>query len=95
MSKHIGAKFDDFLEEEGILAEVEVLAAKRLLAMDIQKAMKERGFSKSQMAKRMRTSRAQLDRLLDPENASVTLATLAKAATVLGRKLHISLETAA
>jgi len=88
---HIGSDFDDFLEQEGILGEVEVVAVKRIIAHQITELMKEEHISKTAMAARMQTSRAVLNRLLDPENTGVTLKTLGKAATVLGKKLHIRL----
>ena len=90
-NKNIGSDFDDFLQEEGILEEVEVTAVKRVLAYQLDQLMKEQHITKSYMAERMETSRASLDRLLDPENVSVTLQTLGKAAKVLGRKLSISI----
>ncbi len=88
---HIGTKFDDFLEEEGILSEVEIVASKRIIAYQIAELMEAEHVSKPVMAAKMRTSRAVLDRLLDPENTGVTLKTLGKAAGVLGKKLHINL----
>lgn len=88
---HIGSDFDQFLEEEGILQEVEIVAAKRVIAWQIAKIMEKERISKTAMAARMGTSRAVLDRLLDPENTGVTLKTLGKAAAVLGRKINISL----
>ena len=72
----IGATFEAFLHEQGIREEVEGQAVKELIAEQITAAMKEEGLSKSAMAERMRTTRAQLDRLLDPANPSVTLTTL-------------------
>ncbi len=90
--KHIGSGFDDFLREEGLLAQVEAVAIKRVLAYQIAQAMKEQGLTKVMLAKKMGTSRAQLDRLLDPENPSVTLQTLGRAAHVLGKKLMVELE---
>jgi hypothetical protein len=90
-NKNIGGDFDDFLQEEGILEEVEMVALKRVIAYQVEQLMEEQDFTKTAMAKRMRTSRAALDRLLDPENISVTLQTLGKAAKVLGRKVTISL----
>ena len=90
--KHIGSRFDDFLREEGMLAEVEAVAIKRVLAYQIAQAMKEKGLTKVTLAKMMGTSRAQLDRLLDPENPSVTLQTLGRAAHVLGKKLMVEME---
>ena len=88
-NRHVGADFDDFLKEEGFLAEVEAVAVKRVIAFQVRKFMDEEGISKSDMARRMRTSRASLDRLLDPENNSVTLQTLERAAEALGKRLRI------
>jgi hypothetical protein len=65
---HIGSSFDDFLEEEGLSAEIEAVALKRVIAWQIEQAMKEKNMSKAAMAKAMNTSRSQLDRLPDPEN---------------------------
>lgn len=91
VNKHKGSDFDAFLKEEGLSAEAEAVAAKRVLAFQFESAMKKRHLSKISMAKKMQTSRSALDRLLDPENSSVTLQTLEKAATVLGKRLKISL----
>ncbi len=88
---HIGSDFDEFLEEEGILSEVEIVAAKRIIAYQLAELMKVQQISKTAMAAKMRTSRAVLDRLLDPENTGVTLKTLGKAAAVFGKKIHISM----
>ena len=88
---HSGSDFDDFLKEEGIHAAVEAVAVKRVLARQIERAMKERKISKMEMAARMSTSRSALDRLLDPKNASVTLYTLEKAAAVLDKKLQVKI----
>ena len=88
---HIGSLFDDFLKEEGIYDEVQTVAIKRVLAWQLEQAMKEQKLTKAAMAKRMDTSRAQLDRLLDPENDSVTLATLTRAAAIVGRKIRLEL----
>ena len=90
MNKFIGSDFDDFLEEEGILAEVEANAIKRVIAFQISELMKEHSISKAAMAKRMRTSRSSIDRLLDPQNESVTLYTLERAALVLGKRIQIN-----
>lgn len=90
-NKHIGSNFDDFLEEEGMLANAEAVAIKRVIAYQIEAEMKRAKVTKIEMAKKMRTSRSSLDRLLDPENASVSLLTLERAAVVLGRKLRIEL----
>ncbi len=89
--KYIGSSFDDFLEEEGLLAEVETVALKRVVAFQISQLMQSRSISKTAMAKRMKTSRAALERLLDPENGSVTLQTLERAALALGKRLQIDL----
>jgi len=91
MSKHIGSSFDDFLEGEGLLAEAEAVAIKRVIAWQIRKLMEEQRLSKAEMARRMGTSRSALERLLDPENASVTLLTLERAAKALGKSLRIEL----
>jgi predicted XRE-type DNA-binding protein len=86
----IGSSFDDYLKEEGIYDEAETTAIKRVIAWQLEEAMKTRRMSKLQMARRMKTSRSQLDRLLDPGHGGVTLETLSRAAQVLGR--HIRLE---
>lgn len=90
-NKHIGSSFDDFLQEEGLLAEAEAIAMKRVIAYQIEKEMAERQISKSTLARRMQTSRSSLNRLLDPENPSVTLLTLESVALALGKKLKIQL----
>ncbi|MGB8682882.1 MAG: helix-turn-helix domain-containing protein [Candidatus Binatus sp.] len=89
--KHIGSSFDSWLREEGIYEEVTASAIKRVLARQVEAAMKERQFSKAEMARRMRTSRAALDRLLDPGYDAVTLSTLRKAAAAVGRQLRLEL----
>jgi len=81
---------DDFLAEEGQLAEAEAVAAKRVLAFQISQLMAEQQLSKAEMARRMSTSRAAVDRLLDFDTESATVATLEKAAAALGRRLHIA-----
>lgn len=88
---HIGSSFDDFLEEEGIKAEVEAAALKRVIAWQIAQAMEQQHLSKSKMALAMKTSRSQLDRLLDPNNDALTLHTLTSAAQTLGMKVEINL----
>jgi DNA-binding Xre family transcriptional regulator len=90
-NKHIGSNFDDFLEEEGILAEAEAVAIKRVIAFQVEQMMKDQHLSKTEMSRRMKTSRAALDRLLDPANQAVTLQTLDRAAHALGKRLQISL----
>lgn len=89
--EHIGSSLDDFLEEEGLLAESEAVAVKRVIAFQIAQLMQEMAISKSEMARRMGTSRAALDRLLDPTNESATLMTLEKAALALGKRLEFAL----
>lgn len=90
-NKYMGNNFDDFLQEEGLLAATEAIAVKRVIAYQIEKEMKERNISKSELSRMMQTSRSSLDRLLDPENASVTLLTMESAAQALGRKLKVQL----
>lgn len=85
----IGSSFDSFLDEVGIRDEVERIAQKRVLAWRLQQEMEQQGVSKSEMAKRMDTSRSQVDRLLDPENDRVQLDTLIKAAHAVGRELRL------
>ncbi len=87
----MGSKFDDFLEQEGLRADVEAAAIKRVIAYQIEKEMKRAKLSKAAMALRMRTSRSALDRLLDPTNMSVTLQTLERAALALGKDLEVKL----
>ncbi|OFV97279.1 MAG: Fis family transcriptional regulator [Acidobacteria bacterium RIFCSPLOWO2_12_FULL_54_10] len=89
--KNIGSSFDSWLREDGIYEATTSAAIKRVLARQIESAMQERRLSKSEMAKRMHTSRAALDRLLDPENDAVTLSTLRKAATAVGRQIRLEL----
>lgn len=89
--KHIGSSFDSWLREEGIYEEVSASAIKRVLARQVAAAMKRRKFSKAEMARRMHTSRAALDRLLDPSSDGITLNTLKKAARAVGRQLRVEL----
>ena len=89
-NEHLGSNFDDFLQQEGLLAEVEATAIKRVIAFQITEFMKEHNLSKTTMAKQMKTSRSAIDRLLDPQNESVTLQTLERAALVLGKRLQIN-----
>jgi ribosome-binding protein aMBF1 (putative translation factor) len=84
--------FDDFLAKDGLLAEAEDSAIKEIIADQIKVAMDKQGLSKTEMAARMKTSRRQLDRLLDPDNPSVTLATLRRAASAVGRNLRVELD---
>lgn len=89
--KHLGSELDDFLREEHILEVSEATAAKRVIAYQISREMSRRRLTKSEMASRMKTSRPALERLLDPANPSVTLSTLERAASALGKKLKIEL----
>ncbi len=91
--KHIGSTFESFLEEEGIFEEVNVAAIKMVIADSLKKYMVEMHITQTEMAKRLKTSRTGLQRLLDPENYSVTLLTLNRAATVLGKKVSMNLVT--
>lgn len=84
--------FDDFLAKDGLLAETEDAAIKDVIADQIRVAMDRQGLTKTEMAARMKTSRRQLDRLLDPDNPSVTLSTLRRAASAVGRNLRVELE---
>ena len=88
---HRGSDFSDFLVEEGLMPEVEVLALKRIVALQIQEALAEARLTKTQLARRMKTSRAALDRILDPKNPSLTVASLGRAAAALGRKVELKL----
>ena len=91
-NKHMGSKFDYFLKEENLYDETQAAAIKRVIAFQIKKAMDKKQISKKEMSERMGTkSRTHVDRLLDPNNRSVTLLTLEKAARVLGKKLQIKL----
>jgi predicted DNA-binding protein (UPF0251 family) len=90
-SKNRGGNFRDFLNEEGILGEVEARALKRAMSLQIGRLLEEKSLTKAEMAVRMKTSRAAVDRLLDASNSSVTLNTLGKAARALGRKVKIEL----
>lgn len=92
---HRGSKFEDYLVEQGLLEEVTAAATKRVLVWQIAQAMKKQRVTKSALAKRMKTSRMALDRLLDADNTSVTLQTMGRAAAALGKELSISLRDAA
>ena len=86
---HSGSTFDSFLEQEGIREEVEAIATKRVLAWQLQQAMRKQQKTKQAMARQLHTSRSQLDRLLDPRNVSVSLDTITRAARVLGKRVII------
>lgn len=87
----VGSSFDDFLKEEGTYEEVTARAIKRVIARQPDALMEEEGLTKTELAKRMKTSRAQLDRLFDPDNESVTLGALTRAAQAVGRQLRMEL----
>ncbi|HHC23986.1 MAG TPA: Fis family transcriptional regulator [Desulfobacterales bacterium] len=89
--KNVGDSFEDFLEEQGLLEECTETAVRRVLAFQIEQMMKEKKLSKTAMAGEMCMSRTSLSRFLDPENQSVTLETIKKAASVLGRKIRFEL----
>ena len=91
---HSGSSFDSFLEEEGIREEAETVAIKRVLAWQLEQAMREQRKTKQAMAKELHTSRSQLDRLLDPQNVSVSLETITRAARVLGKRVIIRITDA-
>ena len=90
--KYVGGAFEDFLKEENIETEVRNETIKRLISYNLVNEMNAQNINKTEMAKKMNTSRAALDRLLNPKNDSVTLATLTKAANVLGKKLVLQLQ---
>ena len=89
MDKYSGSNFDDFLEEEGILEEVSARAQKQLLALQVNDIMQAANLSKTRLAERMNTDIAQLERLLAPDNTSITLETLDRLARAVGRRLRI------
>jgi len=97
MTKHnrkkgaIGSTFDDFLKQDGTYESTQAVAIKRVLAWQIGQAMEKKQLTKAEMARRMDTSRSQLDRLLDPESNSVTLETLTRAARAVGRQVKVEL----
>jgi hypothetical protein len=88
---NIGSSLDSLLREEGIYEEVTATAIKRVLARQVEAAMQEKQFTKAEMARKMHTSRAALDRLLDPDYDAVTLSTLRKAAVAVVREIRIEL----
>ena len=90
-NKHVRSSLDEFLQKEGILAETRAITLKDAIAWQVQRTMEKEKITKVEMARRMRTSRAALDRLLAPGNASVTLQTLTRAARAVGRNLRIEL----
>lgn len=90
-NKHVGSTLDDWLKEEGIYEEVTAAALKRVIAYQVEEAMKEQKITKTEVARRMNTSRVALNRLLDPNNTSVTLKSLEKAAVAVGKVIHLEL----
>lgn len=90
-NKHVGSDFDDFLREEAILEEATATAIKRVIAWQIEQEMKAQHITKTAMAAKMRTSRSALNRLLDETDVSLTLTTLASAASALGKRLKFEL----
>ena len=88
---HPGQFFDDYLKEQGTYEITTELAVKRVLAFQLTEAMEKQGISKTEMARRLRTSRSQLDRLLDPGHDGVTVGLLARAARAVGRELRLEL----
>jgi len=92
--KNIGSSFDDFLKEEAMLDEVTAVAMKRVISWQIAQEMKAQQLTKTALAKRMHTSRAALNRLLDENDSSLTLTTLASAAAALGKKVNLQLAPA-
>ncbi len=88
---HIGSSFDDFLEEENLLTEANEIAIKRVIAWQLQQEIESKHLTKTSVAEAMGTSRAAVDRLLDPTNTSITLNTLGKAASILGKRIKIEL----
>jgi hypothetical protein len=91
-NKHIGSNFDDFLEEEGLLTTSEIEAIKRIIAYLLQQKIDAHIITKTALAHELGTSRSGLERILDPDNTSITLHTLAKAAELTGKKIHISIK---
>lgn len=92
--KNIGSSFDDFLREESMLEEATAVAIKRVIAWQIAEEMKTQSLNKTQLASKMHTSRAALNRLLDEEDTSLTLTTLASAAAALGKTIKLELQAA-
>ena len=90
-NENMGSSFDDFLTDEGIFDEVEAVATKRVIAFQLEEAMKVQHITKVKMAEKMHTSRSTINRLFDPENQSVTLLTLERAASAVGKRLKLEL----
>ena len=90
-NKHIGSGFDEFLRDQGLLDDAESVAAKRVIAFQIAREMERANISQAELARRMHTSRSSVERLLDPANPSVTLSTLERAASAIGKRLTVQL----
>ena len=90
-NKHIGTDFSDFLKEDGIFEETNDIAIKRVIAYQLEQEMKAQNITKTKMAEMMNTSRAVVNRLLNPDNSSLTLSTLESATHALGKRLNISI----
>lgn len=91
INPHVGSTFESWLEAQGICEEVTAVAIKEVIAAQLAAEMKKKGITKAHMAEMMETSRAQIDRLLDPTNTGATLETLMRAAKVVGRQLRLEL----
>jgi predicted XRE-type DNA-binding protein len=89
--KHLGSRFEDFLDEAGILEECRASAIKFKLSRELERAMNQQKITKAEMARRLKTSRTGIDRLLDPQNTSITLNTMAKVAHILGKRIEFAL----
>lgn len=89
MNQFTGSHFDDFLEQEGLLEEVSAQAHKRLLVLQLKDIMLESNLTKKSLAEKLNTSRSQLDRILDPQNTSITIEVLERVAHAVGKKLRI------
>ena len=89
LQQGMGSSFDEFLQEEGMLAQAEAVAIKRVIAFQLEETMAKEHISKTEMAKRMNTSRSAINRLLDPLNTSITLATIESAVAAMGKRLQI------
>ena len=88
--KHVGSSLDDFLKQEGIFEDAQTLAVKEVVAWQLAQAMKKKKISKTRMAAMLKTSRAQLDRILNPRS-DITLSSLQRAAALVGQKVLIQL----
>jgi len=90
-NKHKGSSIESFLEKENLLLNAEAIAIKRVISYELEQALQKNKLTKAEMAKKMRASRSALDRLLDPDNTSITLSSLVKAVRVLGKKLKLAI----